>query len=321
MIDRRALLAGVAASAFIPRQSFAAWPERPITMLHGFAPGGGADATARVAADGLSKVLSQPVLVESKPGAGTTLAAGQLVRAAPDGYTIALVTSTYASSAALYKKLPYRPVEDISPIGQLTESPYVIATHEDHPAQTLEKMIEAAKKQSGNLTYGTPGVGSGPHLITELLAQRAGIKLTHVPFRGGAQAVVEVLARRIDFMVDPPLSMIEHIRSGKFRALAVSTAERFPSFPAVPTVAEQGFPGFAAPAWFALAAPAATPAPVLERLSATTADVLADTAVRERLRVLGAEAKTSSPQALMQLIVADIKRWSEVIDRAGIERI
>jgi tripartite-type tricarboxylate transporter receptor subunit TctC len=321
MIDRRSLLVGVAASAFIPRQSHAAWPERPITMLHGFAPGGGADATARVAADGLSKALRQPVLVESKPGAGTTLAAAQLVRAAPDGYTIALVTGTYASSAALYKKLPYRPAEDISAISLLTESPCVVATHEEHPAQTLVQMIEAAKKQSGGVTYGTPGVGSVPHLIVEMLAQLAGVRFTHVPFRGGAQAVVEVLARRIDFMVDPPLSMIEHIRSGKFRALAVTTAERFPSFPAVPTVAEQGFPGFAAPTWFALAAPVATPAPVLERLTATTADVLADTAVRERLRVLGAEAKSSSPQALIQLIAADIKRWSEVIDRAGIERI
>ena len=203
MITRRGVVAGLSASGAFPYVAQAAWPDRPITILHGFAPGGGADANARIAAEGLSRVLGQTVIVESKSGAGTTLASAQLVRAAPDGYTIGLVATSYCASAALYKKLPYRPIEDISAISLLSEAPYVIVTYAEHPARSLPQMLDMARKQGGSISYGTPGVGSGNHLATELLAQRAGVKLTHVPFRGGAQAVVEVLAQRIDFMITP----------------------------------------------------------------------------------------------------------------------
>ena len=266
-------------------------------------------------------MLGQTVMVESKTGAGTTLASAQLVRAAPDGYTIALLATSYAASAALYKKLPYRPIEDISAIGLLSEAPYVIVTYAEHPARSLPQLLEMARKQSGSISYGTPGVGSGGHLATELLAQRAGVKLTHVPFRGGAQAVVEVLAQRIDFMIDPPLSMIEHLKSGKFRALAVSTTTRFPGLPDIPTVQELGISNFDVTVWFALAAPAATPDPVVQRLNAATREVLADPAARDRLLALGAIPKSSSPKELADLIAADIRLWTEVVDKAGIERI
>jgi tripartite-type tricarboxylate transporter receptor subunit TctC len=321
MITRRGLVAGLSASGVFPYVAQAAWPDRSITMLHGFAPGGGADATARIAAEGLSRVLGQTVVVESKSGAGTTLASAQLVRAAPDGYTIALVATSYSASAALYKKLPYRPIEDISAIGLLSEAPYVIVTYAEHPARSLPQMLDMARKQGGSISYGTPGVGSGGHLTTELLAQRAGVKLTHVPFRGGAQAVVEVLAQRIDFMIDPPLSMIEHLKSGKFRALAVSTTTRFPGLPDIPTVQELGISNFDVTAWFALVAPAATPDPVVQRLNAATGYLLAAPAARDRLLALGAVPKSSSPKELADLIAADIRRWTEVVEKAGIERI
>jgi tripartite-type tricarboxylate transporter receptor subunit TctC len=321
MISRRGIVAGLSASGAFPYLAQAAWPERPITMLHGLAPGGGADANARTAAEGLTRVLGQSVIVESKPGAGTTLASAQLVRAVPDGYTIALLASSYAASAALYKKLPYRPLEDISAISQLSEAPYVIVTYAEHRARSLPQMLEIARKQGGSVSYGTPGVGSAGHLTTELLAQRAGVQFTHVPFRGGAQAVVEVLAQRIDFMIDPPLSMIEHLKSGKFRALAVTTATRFPGLPDTPTVQESGIQGFDVSAWFALAAPAATPDAIVQRINAATREVLADQVVRERLLALGALPKTSSPKELADLIAADIKRWTEVVDKGGIERI
>ena len=321
MITRRGLVAGLSASGVFPYVAQAAWPDRSITMLHGFAPGGGADATARIAAEGLSRVLGQTVVVESKSGAGTTLASAQLVRAAPDGYTIALVATSYSASAALYKKLPYRPIEDISAIGLLSEAPYVIVTYAEHPARSLPQMLDMARKQGGSISYGTPGVGSGGHLTTELLAQRAGVKLTHVPFRGGAQAVVEVLAQRIDFMIDPPLSMIEHLKSGKFRALAVSTTTRFPGLPDIPTVQELGISNFDVTAWFALVAPAATPDPVVQRLNAATGELLAAPAARDRLLALGAVPKSSSPKELADLIAADIRRWTEVVEKAGIERI
>lgn len=321
MITRRGVIAGLSASGAFPYLAQAAWPDRPITMLHGFAPGGGADANARIAADGLSKVLGQTVLVESKSGAGTTLASAQLVRATPDGYTIALVATSYCATAALYKKLPYRPVEDINAIGLISEAPYVIATYAEHPARSLSQMFDIARKNDGHISYGTPGVGSGNHLATELLAQRAGVKLTHVPFRGGAQAVVEVLGQRIDFMIDPPLSMIEHLKSGKFRGLAVSTTARFPALPDIPTVQESGISDFDVAAWYALVAPAATPAPVVQRLNDAIGEVLAAPAARDRLLALGAVPKSSSPKQLTDLIAADIRRWTEVIEKAGIERI
>src|SRR5262245_35530905 len=321
MLNRRALVGGLSAAAFAPKPSFAAWPERPITMLHGLAPGRGADANARIAADGLSRLLGQTIIVESKAGAGTTLASAQLVRAAADGYTILLIAPSYAASAALYKKLPYRPIEDISPIGLVSEAPYVFVTYAEHPAQTLQQMLEMARKQGGSITYGTPGVGSGPHLTTELLAQHAGVKLTQVPFRGGALAVVEVLARRIDFMTDPPLSMIEHIKSGKFRALAVSTATRFAGLPDTPTVVEAGFPGYEVGAWFGLVAPAGTADAVIVRINAAMREVLTDPAVRERFAALGATPKNSSPKEFADLIATDIKKWSDVVEKGAIERI
>jgi tripartite-type tricarboxylate transporter receptor subunit TctC len=320
MISRRGLIAGLSASSVFPYAAHAAWPERSITMLHGFSPGGGADANARIAADGLSKVLGQSVIVESKPGAGTTLASAQLVRAAPDGYTIALVATSYAASAAFYKKLPYHPTGDIKAIGLLSEAPYVLATYAEHPAQSLQQLLDMARKQ-GTISYGTPGVGSGNHLVTELLAQRAGVKFVHVPFRGGAQAVVEVLGRRIDFMLDPPLSMIEHLKSGKFRGLAITTSTRFSGLPDTPTVAESGFPDFDVGAWFALVVPAGVPDAVVQRLNAATREVLAETSVRERLLTLGAQAKSSSPAELADRIASEIKKWSDVIEKGGIERI
>lgn len=321
MITRRAVVAGLSASAAFPSVARAAWPERPITMLHGFAPGGGADANARIAAEGLGRALGQTVIVESKAGAGTTLASAQLARSAPDGYTIALVATSYGASAAFYKKLPYRPIEDISAISLFSEAPFVIVTYAEHPARSLPDLIEIARKQGGAVSYGTPGVGSGAHLASELLAQRTGVKFTHVPFRGGAQAVVEVLAQRIDFMMDPPLSMIEHLKSGKFRALAVSMTTRFPGLPDIPTVQELGISGFDVPAWYGLIAPAGTPEPLIQRLNAATVEVLATPAARDRLIALGAIPKSSSPKELADLIAADIARWSDVIDKAGIERI
>lgn len=321
MISRRGIIAGLSASGAFPYIAQAAWPERPITMLHGLAPGGGADANARIAADGLGKLLGQPVIVESKPGAGTTLASAQLVRAAPDGHTIALLAPSYPASAAVYKNLPYRPIEDISPISLISEAPYVFVTHAEHPAQSLQQLLDMARKQSGSITYGTPGVGSGPHLTTELLGYRAGVKFTHVPFRGGAQAVIEVLARRIDFMTDPPLSMIEHLKSGKFRALAASTATRFAGLPDTPTVAESGLPDFDVGVWFGLVAPSRTPDAVIARLNSATRELLAQPAVRERFAALGGVAKSSSPKEFANLIATDIKRWTEVVDKAGIERI
>jgi tripartite-type tricarboxylate transporter receptor subunit TctC len=319
MLSRRAVLAGLSAS-LLPFEAQAAWPERAITLLHGFAPGGGTDTTARIIAEGLAKVLGQTVIVEDKPGAGTTLAGAQLARATPDGYTISMITATYAASSAFYKSLPYKPVGDLRGISLVSESPYMFCNSTESPIANLAQMIAAAKGGK-SISYGTPGVGSGPHLIVEQISQIAGVNFVHIPFRGGSQAVIDVLAGRVDFMVDPPISMTEQIKAGKFRALAVTTAQRFPGFEDVPTVAESGFPGFAAPGWYGLVGPVGMPDAIVQRLHDATVTVLAQDGVKERLLSLGSLGKSSSPTAITELLAADIKRWNDVLQKGNIERI
>ncbi|WP_295854378.1 tripartite tricarboxylate transporter substrate binding protein [Tardiphaga sp.] len=319
MLSRRALLAGLSVT-LLPFEARAAWPERAITLLHGFAPGGGTDTTARIIAEGLSKVLGQTIIVETKPGAGTTLAGAQLARATPDGYTISMITATYAASSAFYKQLPYKPVGDLRGISLVSESPYMFCNSTESPIANLAQMIAAAKAGK-SLSYGTPGVGSGPHLIVEQISQLAGVKFVHIPFRGGSQAVIDVLAGRVDFMVDPPISMTEQIKAGKFRALAVTTAQRFPGFEDVPTVAEAGFPGFAAPGWYGLVGPVGMPDAVVQRLHDATVAVLAQDGIKERLLALGSLGKSSSPTAITELLAADVKRWGDVLQKGNIERI
>ena len=189
------LAAGAAALPMIPRvaRGQTGWPERPITLTHGFAPGGGVDATARILAEGLSRRLRQPVIVESKPGAGTTLAAAQLARATADGYTLSLFSSTYGTAAAMYKSLSFRPVDDFSMVSMVTEFPYVIATYSEHPMRDIGALISAARTAGTPLLYGTSGLGSVSHLLMELFAQSANVKFQHVPYRGGAQALLSYL--------------------------------------------------------------------------------------------------------------------------------
>ena len=206
-VTRRAILTGIAATVAAPRRSYAAWPDRPITLVHGFAPGGGVDTTARIVAEGLSRRLGQPVIVESKPGASSTIAAAQLARATPDGHALGVFSGGYGTAAAMYVKLPFRPLDDFSMISQIIEFPFVLATHSDHSARSVSDLVNAARAASTPLLYGTPGVGSVPHLLVEHLAQQAKIQFQHVPYRGGAQALTELLGRRIDFMVDPAISL------------------------------------------------------------------------------------------------------------------
>jgi tripartite-type tricarboxylate transporter receptor subunit TctC len=318
---RRAALAGLGAVILAPHVARAAWPDRAISMVHGFAPGGGADVTARILGEALAQKLGQPVLVESKPGAGSTLAAAQVARAAPDGHTIMLIGSAYAAAGAMYRKLPYRPVDDFAAIGQLCEFPYLIVTHSDHDIGSFADLVKAARTRDTRLSYGTNGKGSTQHLLIELLARQARIKLQHVPYRGGAQALADVLGKRIDFMLDPPIIFLEHIQAGRLRPLAATGATRFDGLPNVPTVAESGFAGFAVTSWFGLLAPAGVPSEIVSRLNSEVAAALADAAIQEKLRKLGNTPAPSAPAAFRTLIADTIAKWNKVIDEASIERV
>jgi tripartite-type tricarboxylate transporter receptor subunit TctC len=318
---RRATLAGLAAAVLVPRNAHAAWPDRPINLIHGFAPGGGADVTARIISEALASRLGQPVLVESKAGAGSTLAAAQVARAAPDGHTLMLIGSAYAAAGAMYRKLSYRPVEDFAAIGQLCEFPYLIVTHSDHAMRSFADLVSLARSRDTPLSYGTNGQGSTQHLLIELFARMAKVKLQHVPYRGGAQALTDVLGKRIDFMLDPPIIFLEHIQAGRLRPLATTGAKRFEGLPEVPTISESGFAGFAISSWFGVLGPAGMPEAIVSKLNTELVAILGQPDIQQRLRTLGNTPAPSSPAAFRALIADTIAKWTTVIDEAQIERI
>ncbi|MET0924639.1 MAG: tripartite tricarboxylate transporter substrate-binding protein [Xanthobacteraceae bacterium] len=262
-VTRRAALTGLAALAAGPARAQPGWPARAITLVHGLAPGGPSDIIARILAEGLARRLGQQVVVDARPGAGGRVAAGQIARAAPDGYTLMTIPSGHAVSAALYKNLPYRTIDDFSMISLLTEYPFVVVTHADHPIRTLADLISTARSRPAPLLFGSAGNGSLQHLAGELLAKTVNATFQHVPYRGSAQAITDLLAKRIDFIVDSPTAELEFIRAGQVRALAVTGASRFFSLPEIPTTAEAGIPGYTFSSWQGLVAPAGLPAAVV----------------------------------------------------------
>ncbi len=321
-LTRRTLLAGLATAAALPAQrAFAAWPERNISMLHGLTAGGGVDVSARLIAEGLSRRFGQQVVVEPRPGAAGTLAAAQVARAAPDGYTLGFIPSGHAVSAATYKLLPYHAIDDFTVVGQAIEFPFVIVTHPEHPIRTVPDLIKAAKERANPLLGGVPGQGTPQHLLIEYFSRLAGIKIQVVPFRGGNQALTELLGKRIDFLIDPPIALLGQIKSGALHALGVTGATPFPSLPGVGTIAAAGFPGFSVTSWMGVVAPAKLPGPIAARLNAEITALVAEPAVVERIRALGSEPKAGPPEDFRNRIAADVARWTKVIADAGIERI
>jgi tripartite-type tricarboxylate transporter receptor subunit TctC len=318
-ITRRSLTLGLPLLAASP--AFAAWPERSILIVHGLGPGGGVDVTARILADRFARVFGVPVSVESRTGAASTTAAGLVAKSPPDGQIISVFPSTYAAAVALRRSLPFRPVDDFTFIGQVNELPYVIATHHDHTVSDLHNLIAVARSAAQPLTYSTPGQGSAQHLLMELLAKSANITLQHVPFRGGPQALAEVLAKRIDLFVDAPLTLVDHVKIGALRALAVTPRERSAWFPDVPTVSEFGFPDFDVRGWMGLVAPAGLADPILKSYQAELGKILSDPDVMQRFRALGTEARGSTADELRSRVAGDIEKWTKVIADAGIERI
>ena len=320
-LHRRTVLAGLSAFAVMPARSEAAWPNRPIVLVHGFPPGGPVDTLSRLLADALSKRLGQQMIVEARPGATGTTAAGQVARAAPDGYTLTAIPATFPASAAMFRALPYRPLDDFALISTTAEYPLVIVTRVDHSIRTLPDLIRIARSQGAPLQYATAGIGSIQHLTMELFAKMANIRLQHIPYRGGAPAVVDLLGKQVDLLIDPPTALVKLIEDGKLHPLAVTSAERFFGLPDVQTVAEAGFPEFAVTAYQGLAGPAGLPADLVKRLNADLAAVLADPIVVEHLRKIGNNPRPSSPEEFKSRIAADITRWSKVISEAKIERI
>jgi tripartite-type tricarboxylate transporter receptor subunit TctC len=323
MVDltRRGLIAALGALATTPLYGQGIWPTRSIALIHGFPAGGPVDTVARLLAEALSRRLEQQVIVDAKPGAAGTTAAAQVARAAPDGYTLLAVPATHAGTAAMYRTLPYKPVDDFSLVSTTVEYPFVLVTHSGHAIQSMEDLLKRASSSGRPLLYGTAGIGTLQHLCMELLATRARIILQHVPYRGGAPAITDLLGKRLDLVLDPPTALIPHIEEGALRPLAVTSEARFFALPAVPAIAESGFPGYNVSAIQGLAGPSGMPAAIIERLNREIAAVLMDQQIVDRLRKLGNNPHSSAPDQFKARLTSDIAQWTKVISDANIERI
>lgn len=293
------------------------YPTKSIRLIVMAAPGGGADALARNIGQKLSEALGQPVVVDNR-GAGLG-GMETVAHAAPDGYTLLLCgTSNLGIAPSLYAKLPYDPVKDYVPITQLASTPNILVVHPSVPAKSLKEFVAYVKANPNKINYASPNVGSNGHLSGGLLNEAAGIDMQHVPYKGAAQAVVDVLAGRVPVMISAMSAVVPHVKSGKLRALAVTGAQRVSAVPEVPTIAESGYPGFEASTWFGVLAPAGTPKPIVTRLNNEIVRILNIPDVRARLYDIGGfEFIGSTPEAFGSYIKTEIKKWEKVVKASG----
>ena len=296
------------------------YPSRPIRFLQGFAPGGNADVISRVLADEISKSMNQPVIAESRAGAGGNLAAEQTARATPDGYTILLITTAHVISPALYKSLRFDAAKDFEFITNVTDFPFFIVVNVESRFKTVQDLVEAARANPGTITVGTAGVGSGQHMCTELFALSIGTKFVHVPYRGDSGAVTGLLGGSVDFIVAPGTAILGNIEGGRFRALAISGTQRWPPLKDVPTVAEAVAPSFEMMAWAGVATTRGVPRPIVERLNRELRRAIALPHIEQRLRDLGGIPSSSTPEEMTAKVASNVKRWIEVGEKAGIQR-
>jgi tripartite-type tricarboxylate transporter receptor subunit TctC len=296
------------------------FPNRTITMVVGFAPGGGTDTTARIVAKKLGDSVGQSVIVENKAGAGGTVATHQVAKSAPDGYTILLGSvGSLTVAPHLIAKLPYDPLRDLAPITMAVEFPNVLVVQSSMPANTLAEFVQLAKAKPGTIGYGSSGIGGIGHLAGALLAIVADIDIVHVPYKGGGPAMQDLLGGQIPAMIATPPTALPHVKAGKIRALATTGAARAALMPDVPTVAESGYPGYEATNWYAYLAPAGTPKDVLERLQRELVQALNAPDVREQLDRQGMEAKPGTPEELTKHMERELVTWGKVVKAAKIQ--
>jgi tripartite-type tricarboxylate transporter receptor subunit TctC len=311
------LLAGLAFAAGALAQEY---PSRPIKLMHGFAPGGNADTSARILAAELSKSMNVPVVVEPKPGAGGNIGADAVAKSAPDGYTLLLVTGGHAVVGPLYNSLPFRPLEDFEWISLATTFPFAFVVRSGGKYQTLPELIAGAKAKPDSVTFGTPGIGATPHLVGEYFGSLVGAKFLHVPYKGDSAAITALLGGEIDFIITAPTAALPHIKAGKMKAVAVSGATRWKGLPDVPAAQESGAAGFDVKSWVALAAPAGTPRPVVMRLHAEMQKLLQVPDARGKLEGMGGEVQGSTPEEMRARVAEEMQRWARVIREANIPR-
>ena len=319
MLTRRHVLKLSAASLMLSGSAARAqaWPNRFVRLIVPYPAGGGADAIARILGQKLSEMWGQQVTIENKGGAGGNIASEAAARSTPDGYTMYLGAEFLTTNPHVYPKLSYDPIADLTPVSAVVQYPTVIALPNSSPAKTVQEFIAYAKSNPGR-TFATPGHGTGPHLAGELFKRAAGIELTHVPYRGAAPAINDLIPGRVDSFFNNIAPVVPLMKQGQVRGLAVTTTRRSAAAPDVPTIAESGLPGFDVPGWYAIFVPAKSPPEVIARMNADINTALADPSVKGRLEGLGLFVGGSTPEALGAYVKSETQKWGPVIKAAGI---
>jgi tripartite-type tricarboxylate transporter receptor subunit TctC len=317
MLKTLAILLSLALGLATPAQ--AQWPDRPLKLIVPFSAGSSSDTIARIIAAKMSEGLGQQIVVENRVGGSTVIGTDAVAKAAPDGYTIGLAnTTTHAASAALVPNLPFDPVKDFIPIAMIGSSPFVLISSTQVSAANLKDFVAVAKSQPGKLSYASAGTGTLAHLAGELFKAKAGVDITHVPYRGTAQSTIDLMQGRIDLSVSTIPPTLQHIREGKLRALATMSEKRNVMLPDVPTVGEAGVPGCEAGLWTALVVPMGTPADIVTKLNRTLTAVTNTPEVQEALKIQGVDPEPGAPEAVAARIAADVVKWKEVVRSAKI---
>jgi tripartite-type tricarboxylate transporter receptor subunit TctC len=317
------LIAATAAAASNPPPVGAAsavpnYPTRPITLIVPYPAGGGNDVIARLVGDKMSASLGQPIIIENRAGAGSTIGTRDVARSKPDGYTLLIATSALAINPSLYPDAGYDPKADFAPVGLIASSANLVLVRASLPVHSIAQLIALAKDEPGKLNFASTGTGTSTHLAAELFAAMAGVRLTAIPYKGVAPAVTDLLGEHVDLMFCPSASVVGLVRQGQLRALAVTGAKRTPLFPDLPTVSEAGVPGYAAELHYGIVAPAGTPPAVIAKLNASLNLALADTSVRNRFALDGAETLPGTPDAYAADIANEQSKWSAIIKKSGV---
>jgi tripartite-type tricarboxylate transporter receptor subunit TctC len=319
-IRRRTALLGALAAPLVARGAWAAdYPTRAIKLVVPYAPGGGADAVARIIAKLAGDSMGQSIVVENKGGAGSIVGTDLVAKSSPDGYTLLLGQSGPISiNPAVYKHLPYDPVKELTPVTMTNSYPYVLVINSKTPAKDLKEFVALAKEKAGAFNYGTTGVGASNHLMSELFCAQAGVKMTHIPYRGTALAVADCVANNVTMVFGDPVSVLPHIHSGTLRALAVSSPQRSPVAPTVPTMAESGYPGVEAVAWHGIFVPAHTPQEIVDKLNTEIVKALKNPEITELLSKQAMSPVGSTQAEFVAFLKKDLATWKSVADMAKV---
>ncbi|HEY0442534.1 MAG TPA: tripartite tricarboxylate transporter substrate binding protein [Xanthobacteraceae bacterium] len=320
MLSRRELLAGAAAIASagpIRVARSADWPAGPVKIIVPYPPAGSSDIAARVVGQVVSEALGQPVIIDNRAGAGGNLGMEAAARAAPDGYTLVLATTAHAINMTLFKNLNYDTVKSFAPIALVMEIPLLLVVNPDFAAKSVSELIALAKEKPKGINFASSGNGQSTHMAAELFCSMAGVQMTHVPYRGSAPAINDVIAGHVPLIFDTTVSALPHAQGGKLRALAVTSRQRLPSLADVPTVSEAGLPGYEITAWNGFLAPAGTPQPIVERLNKEVVRALATAQVKERFDALSAFYRPTTPAEFEAYLRNEVEKWAKVVRDSG----